>query len=610
MRNFVQKPTVDLHFENLSYFVCNQQQDKIILRNVNGAIKSGHITAILGASGSGKTTLLNILSGYVTHHVSGKIYVNGQSRNIQNFRKISRYILQDKCVHKGISVEESMRFAANFKLGYCKITGEEKKQIVEQTLAKFNLTDVKDTFTEELSGGERKRLSIAVELIDDPSIIFLDEPTTGLDEQSSFQCISLLKKLAEDNKTVVISIHQPSAKLFSYFAQVYVLSDGQCAYQGHGKEILSFLNHFDLVCPIYYNPIDFLIDVSIGEYGEQLENLVQFTQNGKFSYTGNKSLQNVEICTNFESDQAKDSLSDIPQYYSSSIVQFTTFINRFFLQAARDISALYIRAVLIVVVVAGFSTIFFGVGNDATKILANVSFLFGTIVSFVFTAMMSTLLYFPTEINLIRREYFNKWFKIWPYFVATSVQAIPFFLIFCTAHILICYPLTGQPIEIERMGKGIIATFSVSMVTEALSQIVGCIFGTANALFFGAAIICPFVLCAILSLGHKFELMPLVGQYIAKTSFPWYGLEAMIDSVYQDREQLNCPEDEIFCGILSPKEIIPAFGYGNCAYWTSICTLIFMYVCLKICGFYVLKERLSPTILTIKIMECNKYFLK
>nr|CAD7196649.1 unnamed protein product [Timema douglasi] len=151
--------------------------NKIILRSVSGLFKSGQLTAILGPSGAGKSTLLNVLAGYKCAEVTGSVSINGHPRNLRQFRKLSRYIMQEDLLQPHITVQEAMLMAASLKLGDL-LSKEKKLAVIEEILDMLRLMNAKNTVTSRLSGGERKRLSIALELVNNPPVIFLDEPTT------------------------------------------------------------------------------------------------------------------------------------------------------------------------------------------------------------------------------------------------------------------------------------------------------------------------------------------------------------------------------------------------------------------------------------------------
>lgn len=216
----------------------------------------------------------------------------------------------------------------------------------------------------DLSGGEQKRLSIAVELVDDPSILFLDEPTTGLDASSSTQCIQLLKKLAQQSKTVVCTIHSPSALLVEMFDHLYALADGSCIYQGSSKNIVPFLAELDLICPQIYSPCDFLLEIATNDYGPQNNRLSEKIQNG--SLNDYRKSPDVAIQEDLNLQLPTDVTSSV--YSTSLYQQFTILLIRNFLTNKRDKTLMLLRLLINVGSGLCFGCIYFGIGNDASFI--------------------------------------------------------------------------------------------------------------------------------------------------------------------------------------------------------------------------------------------------
>lgn len=173
--------------------------------------------------------------------------------NIKIKRDNACYITQDDHHQTLLTVEELMNLSYDLKLKQ----HSKKEEIITDILKNLNLNHRRNVTAEKLSGGERKRLSIALELVDNPNIFFLDEPTSGLDEVTAAQCIRMLRELARQGRTIVCTIHQPSATIYNYFDSIYVLAKGQCCFQGSPQATIPFLRLAQLDCPRHYSPSDY-----------------------------------------------------------------------------------------------------------------------------------------------------------------------------------------------------------------------------------------------------------------------------------------------------------------------------------------------------------------
>lgn len=210
---------ITVSWKNLSRKVVVNKVPKYLLRDLSGSIGPGELTAIIGPSGAGKTTLLNILSGFQCKGYQGEVSFNGCVRKGRNFRKLVSYIMNGDYLLPHMTVRESLQAAALLKLP-TSLTAEERASLIDKILSVWSLEDCANTTNRKLSTGQRKRLSVAQELVSNPPVAFLDEPTSGLDSSNSLQCILTLKAFAAKGHTVACSIHQPNSKIFQLFDKV------------------------------------------------------------------------------------------------------------------------------------------------------------------------------------------------------------------------------------------------------------------------------------------------------------------------------------------------------------------------------------------------------
>ncbi|XP_047530050.1 ATP-binding cassette sub-family G member 4 isoform X2 [Vanessa atalanta] len=656
------RPPVDLAFTDLTYRVQEGRKSnvKTILKSVSGRLRSGELTAIMGPSGAGKSTLLNILTGYKTSGMEGSITVNGMERNLSSFRKLSCYIMQDNQLHGNLTVEEAMAVATALKLPSA-TTREDKEEVIQEILETLGLSEHHKTMTSNLSGGQKKRLSIALELVNNPPIMFFDEPTSGLDSSSCFQCISLLKTLARGGRTIICTIHQPSARLFEMFDHLYTLADGQCVYQGSTGRLVEWLGSLSLQCPSYHNPASFVIEVSCGEYGDHTGKLVRAIDNGKHDirtglplpkmaeYNNKKDMENslkndwnkndasqvqdkmdanaanganganganlhnglIQFAANEiakgkgepmvvqvdseKQDNAEVALLGAPsprRYATSELTQFWVVLKRTLLFSRRDWTLMYLRLFAHILVGFLIGALYYDIGDDGSKVLSNLGFLFFNMLFLMYTSMTITILSFPLEMPVLIKEHFNRWYSLRSYYLAITVSDIPFQAIFCIIYVVIVYLLTSQPLEWFRFSMFLSSCLLIAFVAQSVGLVVGAAMNVQNGVFLAPVMSVPFLLFS--GFFVSFDAIPVYLRWITYVSYIRYGFEGTALATYAyNRTKLQC--HQVYCHFKNPETTLEELDMINADFTLDIAALCLIFLILRISAFLFLRWKLRST---------------
>ncbi|XP_071688785.1 ABC transporter G family member 10-like [Rutidosis leptorrhynchoides] len=243
----------------------NPTSKKQIIKDVSCEVKPREITAVAGPSGAGKTTLLEILAGVIPPcRVSGQLLVNGRPMNAGFIRRVSGYVTQEDLLFPLLTVEETLFYSARLRLrdGVENVKTRVSELLVELGLSHVAGERIGGGSHRGISGGEKRRVSIGVDLVHDPAVLLMDEPTSGLDSSAALQLMSMLKSMAKDQgKTIVLTIHQPGFRILELFDQVVLLVDGTVVHHGsldHLDHRLKSAGHF---IPRHVNVLEFSIDV-------------------------------------------------------------------------------------------------------------------------------------------------------------------------------------------------------------------------------------------------------------------------------------------------------------------------------------------------------------
>jgi ABC-type multidrug transport system ATPase subunit len=258
-----------LYFSDISYSIRNRP----ILEGITGSVKPGQILAIMGASGAGKSTFLDILARKQKRGlVSGTMLVNGKTVDDAVFSKVMGFVDQEDTLMSTLTVYETVLYSALLRLPR-EMSFEAKKFRTLETMQELGILGIKDSRIGDsgrrsISGGEKRRVSIACELVTSPSILFLDEPTSGLDAFNAYNVVESLVTLARDyNRTVIFTIHQPRSNIVSLFDQLVLLATGKMVYSGELSRCQGYFESIGHPCPPGFNIADYLIDLTMQASG-------------------------------------------------------------------------------------------------------------------------------------------------------------------------------------------------------------------------------------------------------------------------------------------------------------------------------------------------------
>ena len=265
-------------FSKISFLVKDKKAEtgtKKILDDISATVCSGRVLAIMGPSGAGKTTLINALTlqgfGGTT---TGSVTLDGAPMSPSLFSSRCFVVPQQDQHWPFLTCRQTMMYTAELFRGG---TAASRDELVAQILTKMGLDSCADTivgneFVQGMSGGQKRRLSIAAALIKEPKLIFLDEPTSGLDAAAAAAIMSFITELAaQEDLAIVATIHQPSTKVYDGFDQVMLLSGGREAFCGASRDAIGYFEGIGHAMPRHTNPAEFLLDLVNADFTPKAE---------------------------------------------------------------------------------------------------------------------------------------------------------------------------------------------------------------------------------------------------------------------------------------------------------------------------------------------------
>ncbi|QVM09134.1 hypothetical protein D8B26_003800 [Coccidioides posadasii str. Silveira] len=447
---------------------------KSILSDTSGYVNQGELMVLMGPSGSGKTTLLNVLahrnSSLGAASVEGHILVNGRKVPLETFRRISTYVEQEDVLIGSLTVEETLYFAAQLSLS-SSISKKERLHRIKSLLNAFGIQNQAKTLIgtpiqKGISGGQKRRVSVASQLITRPKILFLDEPTSGLDSTASFEVMSFVKELAVKNKLIVIaSIHQPSTATFETFDKLLILSTGKTCYFGPGTQMKSYFDGAGYLMPLQTNPAEFVLDLVSTDFANNRE--AASDRLGQIHNVWARSPEASQIDAEIESHMGMaekfEHISTPKGGKVGFLMTILTLLHRSFIKSYRDVVAYGIRIAMYLGLAIMMGTVWLRLGSHQENIqpFINALFFSSAFMSFMAVAYVPSFL---EDRSTFIKERANGLYGATSFIISNFIIGVPFLFLITLLFSIVAYWLVNF-----RDGAGAFFTFVMWLFLDLLA---------------------------------------------------------------------------------------------------------------------------------------------
>ncbi|XP_022079982.1 protein white-like [Acanthaster planci] len=579
-----------------------EERAKVILRDLSGVAEPGTLTAIMGASGCGKSSLLNALNcrnaGFLT--LTGQILVNGVEAD-NSLARISAYVQQHDLFQEWLTVKEHLTFQASVRMDKS-LSTEERRQRVTEVIRLVGLGGCSDTVIGNaqrsisgISGGERKRLAFASEVLTNPSLLFCDEPTTGLDSYMAHSVVSTLTRLAREGRTVMCTIHQPASATYRLFDRLILLAEGAVAFQGSPKDAVSFFECLGYSCPPNYSPADFFIKTLAIKPSDEEEcrRRVQEVTAAFLKSPYNDALKEkiLQYCTQNPKQDKSALIATHSPYKASWWRQFTACVKRAYLGNKREPLMSKIRFVQTIALGLILGLVFLQEKIDQDGVQNITGVLFLLVSNSAFANTFTTVQVIPNEIALLKREHYSGMYRVDAWFLAKFVTEIPVHIILLPL-ILVTVPywmiglypaavnfFTACLVICLSTGTAISFAYFLSSVSRTVSM--------------ALAIAPPFAF-AFMLLGGLFINVGDIPVWLGWFSYlSWFrfGFEALLINEWSQIDDIECPVNWTTPCVDDGQMVLETLSFSESHFLMDLCCLAILFVGFRLLAFLALLYR-------------------
>ena len=497
---FIHKDRIQLSWENLSYTLKLKQDSRKILKEVSGYANPGEILAIMGSSGAGKTSLLSIISNQCNSSrkvkIEGIVKFNGKSIKNFKYNDYARFVMQEDILLPTLTARETIEFSYKLKCGGSASLMKEKvdKIVEELKLHKCQYDYIGGLITRGLSGGERKRVSIANEIIASPSILILDEPTSGLDSVSAKIVVNMLKNQSLLGRTIIIAIHQPSRTVYNMFDRLILMVAGHFAYQGPANQAKLHFDNLGFRCPERSHCSDHFMKMLYLKDSSKLES----SERKKISVM----LESYKINRMDKIPEYNVDISLVFNHSTSFYVQFMVLLKRAWINSYRNPLILGVKVFQAISLGIVVDILYRDIGHGMTRVENLKGVLYYSGMNLIALGSLSNSMTFPVEKPLFLKDYKESQYGICAYYFSKILSEVPSQIIPAIIFVIIYYFAIG--LNTDSADKFFI-NLGFSVYSHMIGSLIGNFSGIISPSVVAAITIGPVVMTPLIIFGGYFS---------------------------------------------------------------------------------------------------------
>ncbi|XP_076895555.1 ABC transporter G family member 23-like [Bidens hawaiensis] len=604
------KPSYKLTVKNLSYtiktdsrftrpWLLNNPNHINILKSVSFVAQSSEIMAIVGPSGSGKSSLLHFISGRVRNNtLDPKTTISLNDFLITSpsqMKKICGFVAQEDNLLPLLTVKETLMYSAEYRLKEMSL--KEKDERVECLIRELGLVHVRDSFVGDeddrgISGGERKRVSIGVDMIPDPPILLLDEPTSGLDSSLALQVIELLSNMARSKqRTIILSIHQPSYRVLQCISNFLILSNGSAVHNGSLESLEETINELGFEIPTQLNALEFSMEIK-----EVLETLHNTNELDTFEELMEPSFATVwaeQTKGTFQELLRRDQCVERSRF-KHALHEILILCTRFWKTIYRTKQLFLARTMQAVVGGLGLGSVYVNVENNENGIAERLG-LFAFSLSFLLSSTVEALPIYLQERRVLMKEASRGAYKTSSYMIANTIVFLPFLFVVGLLFAVPVYWLVGLNPSVMSFAFFV---FVVWLIVLMASSLVLFLSAVSPDFISGNSLICTVLGAFFLFSGYFIpkEVIPKYWMFMYYVSLYRYPLDSWLVNEYWGRRGVCFSREGpgLTCSVTG-KDILKGRGLESDTRWMNVGIMLGFFVFYRVLCWIILSRKVSKT---------------